>query len=114
MLCAICGREGRGFCWITPHRNDSKRVFKRFCSMHCQHIHQQRIKTSGGHVNDPNHNETAAVVAVLPVLGEYVASLGMERPLADYSRDEILQLINVVLDGYFEHLRANTPDDVPF
>lgn len=112
MLCAICGREGRGFCWLSPRRSDIQRTFKRFCSMACQEIHQQRFK--GGHVIDPTHNENAAVVAVLPVLGDYVAKIGMDKPLADYSREQILQLIETVLDGYFAHLRANMPDDVPF
>jgi hypothetical protein len=65
-------------------------------------------------VIDPSHNESAAMEAVLPSLGEYVASLGMERPLADYSREEILRLVDVVLTAYFDNLRELTPDDVPF
>lgn len=63
---------------------------------------------------DPTHNESAAMEAVLPVLGEYVASLGLERPLADYSREEILRLVDVVLTAYFDNIRELTPDDVPF
>ena len=63
---------------------------------------------------DPTHNEKAAVLAVLPILGDYVAGIGMDKPLADYSREQILQLIEVVLDGYFEHLRLLTLDDIPF
>lgn len=46
---------------------------------------------------DPTHNEKAAMAAVLPSLGEYVAALGMDRPLAAYSREEILGLVDVVL-----------------
>ncbi len=38
----------------------------------------------------------------------------MDRPLADYSREEILQLVDVVLTAYFDNLRDLTPDDVPF
>jgi len=114
MLCAICGREGRGFCWVSPPRTGTRRQFKRFCSMRCQDIHARRAKAGGGVVIDPTHNEKAAMEAVLPRLGEYVASIGMDRPLADYSREEILQLVDVVLTAYFDNLRDLTPDDVPF
>ena len=82
--------------------------------MRCQAIHARRVTAGGGIVIDPTHNETTAMEAVLPVLGEYVAALGMERPLSAYSRDEILRLVDVVLTAYFDNLRELTPDDVPF
>lgn len=118
MICAVCGREGRGFCWVGPvdgpRAPDGKRLFKRFCSMRCQDIHLQRAQVEGGIVIDPTHNEKAAMEAVLPHLGEYVAAIGMDRPLAAYTRDEILGLVDAVLTAYFEHLRELTPRDVPF
>ena len=118
MICAVCGREGRGFCWVGPVQGprapDGKRLFKRFCSMRCQDIHLQRARAGGGIVIDPTHNERAAMEALLPSLGEYVASLGMDRPLAAYTREEILGLVDVVLSTYFERLRELTPIDVPF
>lgn len=63
---------------------------------------------------DPTHNEQVAMEAVLPRLGEYVASVGMDRPLSAYTREEVLQLVDVVLTGYFESLRKLTPEDIPF
>jgi len=118
VICAICGREGRGFCWLSPRngprRPDGKPLFKRFCSMRCQDIHLRRLKAGGGVVIDPTHNEKAAMEAVLPHLGEYVAAIGMDRPLSAYSRKEVLQLVDVVLTAYFDNLRELTPDDVPF
>ena len=114
MLCAVCGQEGRGFCWVSPLRAGIKRQLKRFCSMRCQSLHARRLKAGGGTVIDPTHNEKAAMEAVLPHLGEYVASVGMDKPLSAYSREEILQMVNVVLTAYFDNLRELTPDDVPF
>ncbi|UZR28115.1 DUF6511 domain-containing protein [Methylococcus mesophilus] len=118
MICAICGREGRGFCWASSHDaprdSGGKRLFKRFCSRRCQDIHLQRLKRRDGVVIDPTHNEKAAMEAVLPRLGDYVAAIGMDRPLSAYSRAEILQLVDVVLTAYFDHLREHDPDDVPF
>ncbi|MES9888710.1 MAG: DUF6511 domain-containing protein, partial [Candidatus Sedimenticola sp. 6PFRAG1] len=82
-----------------------KRQFKRFCSMQCQTLHAKRLKAGGGVVIDPTHNEKAAMDAVLPQLGEYVVSVGMDKPLSAYSREEILQLVDVVLTAYFDNLR---------
>jgi hypothetical protein len=44
--------------------------------MRCQAIHSRRVTAGGGTVIDPTHNERAAMETVLPVLGEYVASIG--------------------------------------
>ncbi len=82
--------------------------------MRCMDIHLQRLKAGDGIVIDPTHNEKAAMEAVLPHLGEYVATIGMDRPLSAYSRAEVLQLVDVVLTAYFDNLRELTSDDVPF
>ncbi len=82
--------------------------------MRCQSLHVKRLKAGGGVVIDPTHNEKAAMEAVLPRLGEYVASIGMDKPLSAYSREEILQMVDVVLTAYFDNLRELTPEDVPF
>lgn len=118
MICAICGREGRGFCWVAPkggpHTPSDQRLFKRFCSRPCQDIYLKRSQAGAGTVIDPTHNERTAMAAVLPRLGEFVADVGLDRPLSAYTREEVLQLIDVVLTAYFESLRDLTPDDVPF
>lgn len=49
---------------------------------------------------DPSEMEIAAMRACLVPLGEYVGSIGMQRPLADYGRDEVLMLIEVVVTAY--------------
>lgn len=53
---------------------------------------------------DPSEMELAAMKSCLPPLGEYVASLGMERPLADYAKAEVLRLVEVVVDAYQAHM----------
>ena len=53
---------------------------------------------------DPSDMELAAMAACLAPLGEYVSSIGMQRPLADYSKDEVLTLIDVVVTAYQEHM----------
>ena len=53
---------------------------------------------------DPTELEQAAIAAALAPLGEYVGSIGMDRPLADYSRKEVLTLIEVVVTAFQDHL----------
>lgn len=53
---------------------------------------------------DPSDLERQAMRACLAPLGEYVASIGMERPLADYRREEVLMLIEVVVTAYQEYM----------
>jgi hypothetical protein len=42
--------------------------------------------------------------AALTPLGDSVASIGMQRPLADYSRAEVLTLIEVAVTAYQDHM----------
>mgnify|MGYP006162960591 CR=1 FL=1 len=49
---------------------------------------------------DPSEMETTAMGACLHPLGEFVGSIGMDRPLASYSRIEVLTLIDVVVTAY--------------
>ena len=53
---------------------------------------------------DATETERAAMVAALRPLGDYVAQSGLQRPLADYTRDDILTLVEVVIDAYHDHL----------
>ena len=53
---------------------------------------------------DPTDLEIAAMRAALAPLGDYVASIGMERPLADYGKAEVLRLVEVVVDAYQAHM----------
>lgn len=49
---------------------------------------------------DKSEMEIAALRACLAPLGEYVGSIGMQRPLADYGKDEVLTLIEVIVTAY--------------
>ena len=53
---------------------------------------------------DPTEMEFAAMKSCLEPLGEYVGSIGMDRPLADYSRDEVIALVIVVVHAYQEEM----------
>ena len=63
---------------------------------------------------DPTQNEKTAMTNVLQPLGNYVASIGMNRALSDYSREEIMRLIHVIVTNYQDQLRILTTNDLPF
>ena len=65
---------------------------------------------------DPTPREQAAIKSVLLNLGDYVASIGMDRPLSAYSKEEILTLIEVAVTSYQDFLIANPEpaSEVPF
>lgn len=55
---------------------------------------------------DPTPNEQAAMRAALIPLGEIVGEIGMHKPLAEYSKEQVLMLIEVVVTAYQDHLRG--------
>ncbi|MBF0143053.1 MAG: hypothetical protein HQL59_06295 [Magnetococcales bacterium] len=63
---------------------------------------------------DASDLEKAAMAAALRPLGEYVSSIGMDRPLADYRKDEVLTLVEVVISAYQDHMAKADPNDIPF
>ena len=60
---------------------------------------------------DPTPTEIKAMQSVLRPLGEYVAEVGTKKPLGDYSKEEILTLIEVVITAYQDFLTTNKIDE---
>ncbi len=64
---------------------------------------------------DKQPHEEAALAAVLPLLGECVAEIGMDKPLSSYSRMQVLTLIEVVVTAYQDALlRLKPQEGCPF
>ena len=55
---------------------------------------------------DPSEMEMTAMGGCLSPLGEFVGAIGMDRPLANYSREEVMTLIDVVVTAYQQHMTA--------
>lgn len=116
MTCAVCSREARGFGYFNSAQRLSGTKSAGcqsperwvFCSMRCMHafskVMEQVTRVQEDAVIDPSDLEVAAMRAALVPLGDYVATLGMDRPLADYRKDEILRLVEVVVDAYQAHM----------
>jgi hypothetical protein len=129
MTCAVCRRQARGLGAFNPRlkRGDPNRHPHRwvFCSRRCQVAFTRILDKTEGRMIDPTDLERAAMHAALAPLGEYVGSIGMYRPLADYSRAEVLTLIEVAVTAYQAHMveaherqaakdQAYFDDEVPF
>ena len=63
---------------------------------------------------DSTDLEKAAMTAALRPLGDYVGTVGMQRSLADYRREEVMTLIEVVITAYQDHMANANPNDIPF
>jgi Family of unknown function (DUF6511) len=109
--CAVCSREARGFGWFDARlpRDDPRREgsYRRFCSMRCQGAYSKLMERTGGRMIDPTDMEQAAMAACLGPLGDYVAALGLDRPLAVYTRDQVLGLVDLVVTTYQDHMVAS-------
>ena len=108
MKCAICHRKAKGYGWSNPRfkPGDPQRYSSEwvFCSRRCQDAFCKLMNKTEARMIDPSDMELAAMASCLAPLGEYVGSIGMQRPLADYSKDEVLMLIDVVVTAYQEHM----------
>ena len=104
MKCIVCHRQAKGYGWFNTRRKrgDPQRYSDQwvFCSRRCQESFSKLMSKTEGQMIDPSDMEIAAMRACLAPLGEYVGEVGLQRPLADYSRDEVLMLIDVVVTAY--------------
>ena len=111
-VCNICYRQAQGFGFIPQQlragdpRNRKQR--KHFCSRNCQEIFYQYFKSNN--MIDLTRKEKDSIESALKPLGEYVAEIGMDRPLSSYSREEVLCLIEVAVTAYQDSMRQNEDD----
>lgn len=100
MTCALCYRPSKGFGWMEPRRPMTPiRQRWLFCTRRCLEVFIA-LRTWEPAMLDPAVMNTTALKACLNPLGHYVEATGLNRPLADYSQDEILALIDTVVVAY--------------
>lgn len=108
MKCAICFRKAKGYGWFNPRLkpSDPNRYSDKwvFCSRRCQDAFCLLMTKTEARMIDPSDMELAAMRACLSPLGEYVGSIGMDRPLANYTREEVLALVDVVVTAYQDQM----------
>ncbi len=123
-LCAICNKQSRGFGFKPPTQRVDflgavaqperlpNMAQKRFCSMSCQAIFYE-LFIQGVSVNKTDI-EIKAEQSVLMPLGDYVASIGLDVPLAAYSKEQIEGVVSTIVTSYHRELQRLTNDEIPF
>ena len=110
--CAICCARSRGFGWRDPNKALKR---QRFCSKRCQDIHYYYFKQGITLTeNEKNELEKIAREAVINPLATYVCNVGSEKPLFDYTKEEIHGLIHTIIHNYTTRLQNLYSDDIPF
>jgi len=114
MICAVCLRADKGFGWWASHLKWRYKLptLRKFCSKRCQDIYADIMKKEG-HTTmiDPTKYEKEAMQKAVRPLGEYVASIGMHRSLDNYTKEEVLTLIEVAVTAYHDHLQQSISEE---
>ena len=111
-ICAICYHEARSFGFIKPplRASDAKnhKKIRYFCSYKCQKLFGNLFLANN--MIDITKLERDAIESALKPVGELVAEIGMEKPLANYSREEVLCLIEVAVTAFQEFMQSKESD----
>lgn len=119
--CEVCTAAPGGFGWMQPlpqisilfgRRSRSlpkNRERKRFCSTACQSLFTKAFE--GGIAVDRKQLDKKAKHDALIALGDYVAQIGMAKPLVDYSKEEAQGIVNSILSAYQQSLKNNYPKE---
>ena len=108
MKCLICTRQARGFGYLQPYipRGDPGRESAQwvFCSMRCLNVFCLQMQQTGDSMIDPSEMERAAMGSCLLPLWDCIEKFGSTRPLAAYSKEEVLVLVEVVVTAYQQYM----------
>jgi hypothetical protein len=112
-LCAICGREARGFGYTRELRFDRYPNYG-FCSMHCLDA-GSALAGRNNCMIDKTDMEKQAIRDARRFFAEALTELGLMAPFHDRSAADIDRLIEACIDGFQDSMRRQSlNDDVPF
>jgi hypothetical protein len=106
MLCAVCRRDARGL-GFSPRLIGLDAPTVKLCSMRCMDI-AARFR---GMIN-PNVHETAALHAASAAGGAFIEAMP-SADLSTWSAEDWHRLIDVIVTGFQDSLRAAYADDPP-
>ena len=112
-LCAVCGRQDRGFGYTHELRFDRYPSY-RFCSMRCLDAGSALAGRNNGMI-DKTDMEQQAIRDARRFFAEALTELGLMQPFHDRSAADIDRLIEACIDGFQDSMqRQAMNDDVPF
>jgi hypothetical protein len=111
-LCAVCGREAKGFGYVHRLRWDLYPHY-RFCSMRCLEAGSVLAARKNGMI-DKTDMEKQAIRDARRFLAETLDELGLMAPFHDRSAEEIDRLIEACVDGFQESMQRQATDEQTF
>jgi hypothetical protein len=117
-LCALCGREARGFGYIHRLQVGDAPLY-RFCSMACCEAGGALAERGGG-VIDKTAMEVQAIKDARRPFAEMLQELDLLAPFAERPAAEIDRIIEACVDGFQASMqrqaekRPTLDDDFPF
>lgn len=113
-LCAVCNRQASGF----GFQNKREGIYLKFCSMEHQSLAKgvsELIEGKGTAVIDITEREQKSISeGGIPHAAQYLTGSNlMEKPLSQFSAEEVQQLFRSFMHGYTSKMVELTPE-VPF
>ena len=102
-LCAVCGREGRGFGYVHRLRHDVH-PHHRFCSMRCLAAGAEIAKRMTVMI-DKTAREAQAIKDARRPFAEALTELGLMEPFYHRSAADIDQLIEAAVTGFVDSMQ---------
>ena len=103
-VCAICGRESRGFGFCLRLQRAQFPSYK-FCSRRCLDIGADLATRNYGMI-DKTAREAQAIADARQDFAEALSELGLMAPFFDRTAAEIDQLIEAAVTGYIDSMQA--------
>ena len=117
-LCALCGRETKGFGYTHPPALLPERTHL-FCSMRCLTAGAAYVKARRS-VIDKTRMETQAIKDARRFLAEVLTEMGLLAPFHDRTAADIDRIIEACVDGFQDSMqrqasaRGPIEDPIPF
>jgi uncharacterized protein DUF6511 len=112
-LCAVCGRQDRGFAYTRELRFDRYPSY-RFCSMRCLDGGSALAGRNNGMI-DKTDMERQAIKDARRFFAEALTELGLMKLFHDRSAADIDRLIEACIDGFQDSMqRQSLNDDIRF
>lgn len=102
-LCAVCGREAKGFGYCHQLRDDLYPYYE-FCSMRCLDAGAEIAKRTNGMI-DKTARETLAIKNARRPFAEALTEMGLMEPFFHRTADDIDRLIEAAVTGYVESMQ---------
>ena len=106
-VCALCGRQARGFGYVHQLRWETF-PHHRFCSLRCLDAGSASAMRNNGMI-DKTDMEQRAIRDARRFLAETLTELGLMEPFYHREADDIDRIIEACVDGFQDFMQRQSP-----